>query len=682
MTYQNTLNLLFNLKRIVPNYSCDIQKNLLAVIGNLDSETSLHMANILSNYKIPQVTYCFFAPVMNANIQFPSIYQMVPKERYQYTGIIQLLLYFQWTWIGMIALDDDKGEKFLKILMPLLSENGICSAFTDKLPVFTSTEDTINIFFSFSRENMGLFGTKTKVYVINADAPTVLCLKWFLYQTELENIADSVMGKVWIMTAQWEFSSNMFSRNLNIDFFHGALSFTVNSNEVFGFQDFLHIISSHWPKEDGFVRVFLEQAFNCILPDPKQDEEKTGRCTGEEKLENLPGTFFEMSMTSQSYSIYNAVHAIAQAMNSMKKKHRTMLGDGDSLEPPNLQAWQAVPLSLCNDNCHPGYRKQKKEGEPFCCYDCVPCPEGKISDHSDMDDCHECPEDQYPNKDKNQCLLKVLNFLSYHEPLGITLVSLALCFSLITAVVLGIFIKHRHTPIIKANNRDLTYTLLISLLLCFLCSLLFIGQPQTVTCHLRQTAFGVIFSVAVSSVLAKTITVVLAFMATKPGARIRKWVGKGLANSVVLSCSIIQAGICVLWLCISPPFRDVDMYSLAGEIVVECNEGSVAMFYCVLGYMGFIALVTLIVAFFARKLPNTFNEAKFITFSMLMFSSVWLSFVPTYLSTKGKSMVAVEIFSILASSAGLLGCIFTPKWYIIVFRPELNSKDCLLIRSK
>ncbi|XP_074158767.1 vomeronasal type-2 receptor 26-like [Sminthopsis crassicaudata] len=335
------------------------------------------------------------------------------------------------------------------------------------------------------------------------------------------------------------------------------------------------------------------------------------------------------------------------------------------------------PQSRCSTVCGPGFQKKAQEGKPLCCFDCAPCPEEHISNHSDADQYVKCPEDQYPNQERNQCLPKVVTFLAYEEPLGMALASLATCFSLFPALILWIFVKHKSTPIVRANNRDLSYILLISLFFCFLCSLLFIGRPTAAHCLLRQTTFGVMFTVAVSSILAKRITVVLAFRATRPGSRSRKWMGTRVPTFVVLFCTMIQVMLCAIWLLLSPPFPEADTHSDRKHIILGCNEGSLIGFYFVLGCMGVLALGSLTVAFLARNLPDTFNEAKFITFSMLVFCSVCISFLPTYQSTKGKMMVVMEIFSILSSSTGLLACIFMPKCYVILLQPHRNTRKTL-----
>ncbi|XP_077774097.1 vomeronasal type-2 receptor 26-like [Podarcis muralis] len=752
VTYRNTLDLLFKMHRFVPNYKCDPQKNLIAIIGGLSSDTSFHMADSLSLYKIPQHS----SGALESDIDhLLSFYRMVPNEAHQYMAITSLLHHFGWTWVGLFVTDDNGGENFLQTVEPLLYQHGICSAFTRRMEKVAHFDLGGEIFNMLNDYYVDVTNDKVNAFIIYGDSLTLSWLRFLLFIRDPENKEITSFRKVWIMTTQIDFILLSYQKSWDLEPFQGAISFTIQSKELLKFNEFLQIIKPYWNQADGFLKDFWEQAFDCTFPDLLMQDNET--CTGEEKLECLPGHLFEMGMTGHSYSIHNAIFVVAHALHaiySFRSKHRA----GDKrFQLQDLQPWQlhyflqgisfnnsagqtmsfdekremgggfditnmitfpnksflqvkvgrvdpdalegeafiihedmivwhrgfneVIPLSLCNDHCHPGNQKKKKEGEKFCCYGCAPCSEGEISNQDDMNDCFRCSKDQYPNKNKTACIEKIITFLSYEEPLGISLASVALSLFLITALVLGTFIKYKDTPIVKANNRDLTYSLLVSFLFCFLSSLLFLGEPSTVSCLLRQPTFGITFSMAVSCVLAKTITVVVAFMATKPGSSIRKWVGKRLAYSVVIPCSLIQSTICTVWLMTSPPFPDLDMHSSTEEIIVQCNEGSVTMFYCVLGYMGLLAIASFIAAFAARKLPDSFNEAKFITFSMLLFCSVWLSFFPAYLSTSGKYMVAVEIFSILASSAGLLGCIFAPKCYIIILRPELNNRE-QLIRKK
>ncbi|KAK9408941.1 type-2 vomeronasal receptor [Crotalus adamanteus] len=742
--YLISLSLLSTRGQMVPGYKCDRQDTPLSIIGGLNSKSSSQMASIFNIFKFSQLGVGFEFTQGDRRV-YPSFFRINPKESAQYVGLVQLFLYFQWNWVGLLASKDDSGEHFISSLMPMLKEKEICLAFIKMLTL----DELSSTMLRFLRLLKSSF--KVEVVILFADYGTIATLQGAL--CAYEQWIKTSYGKVWIITFHCELSGMGSLDTLEyMKPFHGALHFRDHTGDVPEFSHFLLSLDPLNSQGDIFLLQWWKRVFDCKFYQPgkiSKEEEKT--CTGKENLQNLPAFIFETSMAGESYNVYNAIYAVAHALHAMygsgARPIMMRLGKRNS----NVQSWQLlpylrnihfnnsageevsfsenglgsarydllnwiffpnqsfvpmkigqidhgispghnftinsdaivwatkVPLARCGiKRCQAGERRRVPEGKQVCCYQCVPCPDGTISNKTDAARCEPCPEDQYPYKDKDHCIAKKLHFLAYQDTLGYALASLALSLSVISLAVLMIFHKHHDTPIVKANNRDLTYILLVSLLLCFLCSFLFIGRPGKSICLLRQAAFAILFSLAVSSVLAKTVVVVLAFMATKPGNRTRKLLGKPLTNSIVFGCPLVQAVLCATWLGTSPPFPNLDFHSLIGEIILECSEGSASMFYTVLTYLGFLALVSFTVAFLARKLPDSFNEAKFITFSMLVFCSVWITFIPTYLSTKGKSMVAVEIFSILASGAGLLACIFSPKCYIILLRPDLNCKENIM----
>uniref|UniRef100_A0A3P9HPP3 G-protein coupled receptors family 3 profile domain-containing protein n=1 Tax=Oryzias latipes TaxID=8090 RepID=A0A3P9HPP3_ORYLA len=528
----------------------------------------------------------------------------------------KLVKHFGWTWIGAICSDSDYGNNGMASFLQAAQKEGICVEFSES---FHRTQSTAKVIVAFAG-----FGE----------------MKFLLE----ELAAKPTPSLQWVGSEAWITDTNL----QKFTFCEGAIGFAIPKSDIPGLRNFLLDLSPSEVAASPLLTEFWEETFKCKL---RKDF-----------------NFFRQFFLSCFY---------LQVLDALKKVNFTQNGypvsfeeNGDPVavyELVNWQKGQSGNIELVTVGYYDASLPINREFH----FD------KNLTWMDDSSDCFPCPIEFWPNPEKDSCHPKPVEYLSIDETLAIILAAVSVggaCLAILTAAV---FFHHRTTPIVRANNSELSFLLLFSLTLCFLCSLTFIGAPTEWSCMLRHSAFGITFVLCISCVLGKTIVVLMAFKATLPGSNVMKWFGPLQQRLTVVFLTFVQVLICIIWLVLRPPFPMKNFITYKERIILECALGSAIGFWAVLGYIGLLAVFCFVLAVLARKLPDNFNEAKLITFSMLIFCAVWLSFVPAYVSSPGKFTVAVEIFAILASSFGLIMCIFAPKCFVILFQPEKNTKKCL-----
>uniref|UniRef100_A0A8C6KAV1 G-protein coupled receptors family 3 profile domain-containing protein n=1 Tax=Nothobranchius furzeri TaxID=105023 RepID=A0A8C6KAV1_NOTFU len=617
-------------------------------------QVALALLNSNENVSAPSKA-CSRPAQVQAIMGEAHFYLTIPSDHYQSRALAHLVKHFDWTWVGAVRTNDDYGNNGMATFIENAQQLGICLEYS---VAFFRTDPIEKI------QNI--------IDVIKASTSKVIVA--FLSQADMDVIIHhfskhNLTGYQWVGTEAWifDFQTAAGDKNHILD---GAIGLSIPKAHISGFREFMLDVKPLNVSKSDFFTEFWEALFSCKFKQ-SGSEEIQKECTGHEDLTGVQNTFTDMSLMPIFNNMYKGVYAVAHALHNILRCNKTC-NLSVQLDP------KTVPVSVCSERCPPGTRKVLQKGKPVCCYDCIRCAEGEISNITDSITCVRCPPEFWSNERRDTCVTKENIFLSYEEIMGALLTAASLFGTCLTAAVAFIFIRHRKTPLVRANNSELSFLLLFSLTLCFLCSLTFIGRPSEWSCMLRHTAFGITFVLCISCVLGKTMVVLMAFKATLPGKNVMKWFGPTQQRLSVLGFTLIQVIICILWLTISPPFPSKNFKEYKDKIILECSLGSAVGFWSVLGYIGLLAVFCFVFAFLARKLPDNFNEAKFITFSMLIFCAVWITFIPAYVSSPGKFSVAVEIFAILASSFGLLICIFIPKCYIMLLKPENNTKKNMM----
>ncbi|XP_067363754.1 extracellular calcium-sensing receptor-like [Channa argus] len=712
--------------------TCTRPAQVQAIMGDTSSSICMAVATVNGPFNIPLISHYATCACLSDKTKYPSFLRTIPSDYYQSRALAQLVKHFGWTWVGVIRSNNDYGNNGIAIFTETAQQLGICLEYsvsffrTDPPNKIQNIIDIIKV--STSRVIVAFLPyPDMDILMYKLSQHNLTGYQWVgsegwifdskIAEMDRHHILDGAIG-LFIpkahVSGMREFilelkPVNLFDNDIIIQFWETLFSCKFNQSnssaekkrKCTGHEDLSELQSS-------FIDMSLMPIFNNVYKGVYAVAHALHNILGCNKtcnykvqldpfmiLQHIRNINFKTKEGDEVYFDENGdPPAKYEIINWQPGENGIVdfvtVGLYDASLPVDKQLslqnrsliWaqnsKQVPVSICSEKCPPGTRKVLQKGKPVCCYDCIRCAEGEISNITDSITCLKCLPEFWPNERRDACVKKEAEFLSYEEMMGALLTAASLFGTCMTAVVAFIFFRYRKTPIVRANNSELSFLLLFSLTLCFLCSLTFIGRPSEWSCMLRHTAFGITFVLCISCVLGKTMVVLMAFRASLPGSNVMKWFGPTQQRLSVLVFTLIQVMICILWLTISPPFPFKNLKETKDKIILECALGSTLGFWAVLGYIGVLATFCFILAFLARKLPDNFNEAKFITFSMLIFCAVWITFIPAYVSSPGKFSVAVEIFAILASSFGLLTCIFIPKCYIILLRPEKNSKKNIM----
>ncbi|XP_072320278.1 extracellular calcium-sensing receptor-like [Eucyclogobius newberryi] len=706
------------------------------IIGAASSTTAIILSNFLAPLSTPIISYLASCPCLSERAKYPNIFRTIPSDVFQSRAMAQLAIRFKWSWVGAVIVDNDYGHLALQVFQKEIKGNGICVEFISLVTRETIKSDAkaaaLTIQAATARVIL-IFCWYTDVREVFIQlAKRNITGRQFL-ASEAWSTSEDIIGNVDLLTVA-NGVLGVAIRSAEIPGFENYVRRLHPSQQPH--DEFLR---EYWEREFGCTPL---SSSSSPLPPCTGTESLHGVHSHFTDMSQLRVTY---NVYLAVYAAAHAIHSLlscpnteasvttsncsspqnitsAQLLQSLNKvnismSHGEWFGfQGADIQPKfDLVNWQKtpegslrlvligrvdgfdidlnetaiqwntgssqVPVSVCTMSCEPGTRKAIRKGEPVCCFDCIPCGDGEISNKIDSLQCDRCTLEFWSNPARTSCIPRQLDFLAFNETLGITLTTVAVSGAVVTTAVFVVFLYYRQTPVVRANNSELSFLLLVSLKLCFLCSLVFIGRPSFWSCRFQQAAFGISFVLSVSCLLVKTMVVLAAFRSARPGSEtLMKWFGPHQQKGSVGFFTTIQIIICIVWLCVSPPEPHVDLGVQGSKVTLECAMASVLGFSLVLGYIGLLACTCLLLAFLARKLPDNFNEAKLITFSMLIFCAVWVAFVPAYVSSPGKYVVAVEIFAILASTYGLLFCIFAPKCYIILLRPEKNTKKHIVGR--
>ncbi|XP_020287309.1 metabotropic glutamate receptor [Pseudomyrmex gracilis] len=713
---------------------------VFGVIGGSYSSVSLQVANLLRLFHIPQISPASTAKALSDKTRFDYFARTVPPDTFQSIALVDVVKIANWSYVSTVYSEGSYGEYGIEVFTREATERNVCIAAAVKVPsaaddkifddiiqrlnkkpnaraivLFTRAEDARGILEAARRSNLSQpfqwlasdgWGRQGKlVEGLEEEAEGAITVElqseniphfdeYMESLTPKNNLRNPWFGEYWEEVFDCTLKRNAASWRNNSSNNH---SLAVCSPE-------LRLTPASGYEQESKVQFVVDAVYAFALALNNLHKNLCGRRTEGicPSMANYDrGAFYRNYLLNVSfvdaagslvkfdehgdglarYEILNFRKGTNN--NGANGYHYRVVGkwynslDIRTEELVWARGTKDIPISACSLPCEPGMIK-KQQGDT-CCWVCDQCEAYEYV--YDEYTCMDCGPGAWPHPDKRGCYQLPVKHIRWNSAFAIAPAIISCLGIVATLAVACLLFHHRDTPVVRASGRELTAILLAGVLVCYLNTFLLLATPTTVICILQRFGVGVSFSAMYGALLTKTNRIARIFDSASRSIVRPRYISP--ASQVCIAAALIafQVVLTLVWMIIEPPGTRYS-YPARQEVILKCNIQDMSFLFSQL-YNALLILISTVYAVKTRKIPENFNESKFIGFTMYTTCIIWLAFVPIYFGTGNahETQITTLCVAISLSASVTLVCLYSPKVYIIVFQPDKNIRRKVYIGS-
>ncbi|XP_029372523.1 metabotropic glutamate receptor 5b [Echeneis naucrates] len=696
------------------------KKPIVGLIGPGSSSVAIQVQNLLQLFNIPQIAYSATSMDLSDKSLYKYFMRVVPSDAQQARAMVDIVKRYNWSYVSAIHTEGNYGESGMEAFKDMAAKEGICIAHSGK--IWSNAGEQ-----SFDRLLERLRGhlPKARVVACFCEGMTVRNILMAMRRQGLVGEFLLIGSDGW---ADRYDVTDGFVREAA-----GGITIKLQSADVKWFDEYYLKLRPENNHRNPWFPEFWQHRFHCRLKGHPQESSKYNRtCSKRESLrqqyaQDTKMGFVINAIYSMAYGLHNMQRALCPGYQGlcdamrpidgatlldflMKTNFTGVSGEGilfdengdspgryeimnfkkmgkDYYDYINVGSWDnrglkidddeiwpnkdAIIKSVCSEPCEKGQIKVIRKGEVSCCWTCTPCKENEFV--FDEYTCRACELGSWPTDDLTGCDPIPVEYLRWGDPEPIAAVVFACLGLMATFFVMAVFIRFRDTPVVKSSSRELCYIILAGICLGYLCTFSLIAEPHVIHCYLQRLGIGLSPAMSYSALVTKTnrIARILAGSKKKICTKKPRFMSACAQLIIAFLLILLQLGIIVALFLMEPP-EVIHDYPSIRQVNLICNTTNLGV-VAPLGYNGLLILSCTFYAFKTRNVPANFNEAKYIAFTMYTTCIIWLAFVPIYFGSNYK--IITMCFSVSLSATVALCCMFVPKVYIILAKPERNVRS-------